>query len=98
MPSVRSTMTLIMHPASRLLRGLILKWHPSRYPNLSILSSTGSEDRIALMARSTNTAWSRDVDEVFGTHTPAALPVPAGIGASWLGSGREQGPDRLSPL
>ena len=36
------------------------------HPNRS--SSTTSEDRLPLAARSTNTAWSHDLDGVFGTH------------------------------
>ena len=33
------------------------------------MSSTASEDRLASVASSTNIAWSRDVDEVSGTHS-----------------------------
>jgi hypothetical protein len=48
-------------------------WTPlprsSHYPNRSILSSTASEDRLASAPRSTNISWSRDVDEVSGTHS-----------------------------
>jgi hypothetical protein len=32
------------------------------------LSSTTSEDTLALVAWSTNIAWSHDLDDVFGTH------------------------------
>jgi hypothetical protein len=42
-------------------------------PNRSIFSSTAYEDRLAPVARSTNIAWSRDVDKVFGTHSTCRL-------------------------
>jgi hypothetical protein len=32
------------------------------------LSSTGYEDRLALVARPTNIAWSHEVDEIFGPY------------------------------
>jgi putative transposase len=48
------------------------------YPNRSILSSTASEDRLASVARSTNIAWSRDMDDVFGTHSDGeSVTTPA---------------------
>ena len=35
----------------------------------SFSRSTVYEDRVAPVARSTNIAWSRDVDEIVGTHS-----------------------------
>jgi hypothetical protein len=42
-------------------------------PQPVVLGSTASEDRLASVARSTNIAWSRDVDEIVGTHRSAAV-------------------------
>jgi hypothetical protein len=50
-----------------------------------ILSSTASEDKLVPVARSANIAWSRDVDEVFGTHRLVELLDGAGVESGRLG-------------
>jgi hypothetical protein len=40
----------------------------NRYHNRSFSGSTAYEDRLAPVARSTNIAWSRGVDQIVGTH------------------------------
>jgi Integrase core domain len=49
----------------------------NRYPNRSFSGSTAYEDRLAPVARSTNIAWSRDMDEIVGTHSAGAATSAA---------------------